>query len=190
MTRSASALRISRTSQILSIRSPVLLPLLSHIRDHPVTRSVVSEPTAHIMVRLCHAMTAIRFGYYENSGTVSLSTCRPSHVPLRRNVLARRRCPIHALQCAHCALPTGQGVAWKKVDSRHTDGVGCTDVLPTSVRFHRWTLGFGQCSSHHIAQALQNHAIHVFGHLPLSDHALVPSPFRVEVRRSPRSHLP
>ena len=56
---------------------------------------------------------------------------------------AQLRCPIHALQCAHCASPIGQGVVWKKADSIHTDGVGYTDVLPTSVRFHRWTLGFG-----------------------------------------------
>ena len=146
---------------------------------HAVTRSVVNEPAAHITVRPCQAITVIQIGYYENSGTVSLSTCRPSHVPHRRNVLARRRCPIHVLQCAHCASPIGQGVAWKKVDSRHTDGVGCTDVLPTSVRFHRWTLGFGQFGSHHIAQALRDHAIHVFGPLPLSNQAPVPSPFRV-----------
>jgi hypothetical protein len=68
---------------------------------HPVTRSVVSEPAAHITVRPCQAITAIPIGYYENSGTVSLSTCRPSRVPLQRNVLARRRCPIHVLQCSH-----------------------------------------------------------------------------------------
>jgi hypothetical protein len=59
------------------------------------------------------------------------------------------------------------------------DGVGFTDVLPTSVIFHHWTLGFGQFSSRHIAQALRAHALHVFGHLPLSNQALVPSPFRV-----------
>jgi hypothetical protein len=99
----------------------------------PVTRSVVNEPAAHITVRLCQAITAIRFGYCENSVTVGLSACRRSHVPLRRNVLARLRCPIHVLQCTHCASPIGQGVAWKKVDSMHTDGVGSTDVLPTSV---------------------------------------------------------
>ncbi len=71
--------------------------------------------------------------YYENSVTMGLSACRRSHVPLRRNVLAQLRCPIHVLQCAHCASPIGQGVVWKKVDPIHTDGVGSTDVLPTSV---------------------------------------------------------
>ena len=116
-----------------------------------VTRSVVSEPTAHLTVRPCQAITALPIGYYENSVTVGLSTCRRSHVPLRRNVLTRRRCPTHALQCARYASSIGQGVVWKKLDSIHTDGVGYTDVLPTSVQFHHWTLGFGQSSSHLIA---------------------------------------
>ena len=63
---------------------------------------------------------------------------------------------MHVLQCARCASPIGQGVAEKKLYSLHTDGVGCTDVLPTSVKFHRWALGFGQCRSHPIAQALRD----------------------------------
>ena len=66
-----------------------------------VTRSVVHEPTAHITVRLCHAITAIRFGSYGNSVTVGFAAFRRSHVPLRRNVLTRRRCPTHVLQCLH-----------------------------------------------------------------------------------------
>jgi len=52
-----------------------------------VTRSVVSEPTAHFLVRLCQAITALPIGYCENSVTMGLSTCRRSHVPRRRNVL-------------------------------------------------------------------------------------------------------
>jgi hypothetical protein len=86
---------------------------------------------------------------------------------------------MHVLQCARCASPIGQGVAEKKLYSLHTDGVGCTDVLPTSVKFHRWALGFGQYRSHPIAQALRDEAFHVLGPLPLSNQALVPSPFRV-----------
>lgn len=35
-------------------------------------------------------------------------------------------------------------------------------VLPASVRFHRWILGFRQSSFSHIAQALQGRIIHVF----------------------------
>jgi hypothetical protein len=36
MTNSALALRISRTSQLPAIGSPVPLPLLSHVLGHPV----------------------------------------------------------------------------------------------------------------------------------------------------------
>ena len=77
----------------------LLAVILAFFMGTWVTRSVVSEPTAHLTVRLCPAITAFRIGYYENSVTVGLATFRQSHVPLRRNVLARRRCPIHALQC-------------------------------------------------------------------------------------------
>ena len=79
-----------------------------------VTRSVVSEPTAHLTVRLCQAITAIPIGYCEHSVTVGLSTCRQSPVPRRRNVLARRRCPIHALQCLREASSITQGVPQAK----------------------------------------------------------------------------
>jgi hypothetical protein len=71
--------------------------------------------------------------YYDGSVTLGLAPHRPSHGASSRNVLARLRCPVRLLECAHCTSPTGQGVAWKKVDPRHTDGVGCTDVLPTGV---------------------------------------------------------
>ena len=65
-----------------------------------------------------------------------------------------------------------------------------TDVLPMSVRFHPWTLGFRQSSFNHIAQALQDRNLHIFGYSLLYEHALVPSPFRVQVSCSPRRHLP
>ncbi len=64
----------------------------------------------------------------------------------------------------------------------------CIDVLPKSVHFRHWTLGFRQYSFNLIAQALQSHNIHVFCCSPLYRHALVSSPFQVQVSRSPRSH--
>jgi hypothetical protein len=64
------------------------------------------------------------------------------------------------------------------------------DVVPKSVRFHRWGLGCRQSSFRHIAQALRDEALPVFGQLPLSIHALVPSSFRTQVRWSPRSRAP
>jgi hypothetical protein len=41
-----------------------------------------------------------------------------------------------------------------------------SDVVPTSVRLHHWTLGFRQFSFSHIAQALQGRTVHVFRVLP------------------------
>jgi hypothetical protein len=176
MTKPAAAFRIARTSQVLAIRSPVPLPLLSHVLDHSV-----GGPRAngtHYGPSVSRHYSA-PFGYYENSGTLRLVSCRPSHVPLRRNVRARRRCPIHVLQCVRYASPIAQGVPRAKVEPVARDGVGLLDVLPTSVPLHRWTLGFGQSCSHPIAQALQDYALHVFGHPPLSRHAVVPYPFGV-----------
>src|SRR2546428_13989780 len=37
-----------------------------------------------------------------------------------------------------------------------------TDVLPTSVQFHPWRLGFKQSSLSPIAQALHGHSVHIF----------------------------
>src|SRR5262245_23916402 len=159
MTSRLWPLRISRAFPWLVIGPPVLLPLLSHVLGHPFGGQRANGTHSGPSVS-CYYSTPL--GYYENSGTMRLASCRPSHVPHQRNVLARRRCPIHALACVRYASSIGQGVAWKKADSIPTDGVGDTDVLPTSVRFHHWTLGFGQCRSHRIAQALQDHAIHVF----------------------------
>jgi len=42
-----------------------------------------------------------------------------------------------------------------------------SDVLPTSVRLHRWTLGFREFTFSRIVQALQNRSVHVFHYLPL-----------------------
>jgi hypothetical protein len=117
--------------------------------------------------------------YSWHSVPFGLAPGRPSHVPSQRNVRERRRCPIHALQCARCASSMGQDVPQTKAGSVASHSVGYADGLPTSVRFHHWTLGFGSSNSHHIAQVLQDHNIPVFGCPLLYDHALVPSPFRV-----------
>ena len=58
------------------------------------------------------------------------------------------------------------------------------------VHFHRWTFGFREFTFSRSAQALQNRSIHVFCCVPLSQQALVPVPFRVEVSWSPRSLCP
>ena len=121
MTRSASALRISRTSQRLGIRSPLLLPLLSHVLGY---RSVVSEPTAHSMVRLCRPITELRLG---TMSTPSPWDSRPVGDPMFRTggtCQAQRRCPMHALKCAHCASSIVQGVPRANLHPMAHDGVG------------------------------------------------------------------
>jgi hypothetical protein len=52
-----------------------------------------------------------------------------------------------------------------------------------SVRFHRWRLGFKQCSFRLIARALQDKTLSVFEPFPLLQHALFPYGFRFQVNR-------
>jgi len=56
-------------------------------------------------------------------------------------------------------------------------------VVAASVKFHRWRWGFGQSSSHLIAQVSQDDLVHAFPCLPLFRQALVPSGFRLQVSR-------
>ena len=46
---------------------------------------------------------------------------------------------------------------------------------------HSWRFGFKQSSFNLVAQVLQDDTLHVFRHLPLSQHAIVPSSFRIRV---------
>ena len=101
----ASAFRISRTSQMLGIR---------HLCHFP----------------LCTALPCALVGrdsheYYWHSVTMGLASGRPSRVPSQRNVLERRRLPIHPLQCPRWASAIAQGVPSAKVEPMARDGVGC-----------------------------------------------------------------
>ena len=102
----------------------------------------------------------------------------------------RRRLPTHILECTHCASSIRTGRTTSESLTRGFRRHRRSDVLPKSVRFRHWTLGFRQFSFSHIAQALQSNSAHVFGCPLLYQHAVVPSPFRVQVSRSPRSHCP
>jgi hypothetical protein len=62
--------------------------------------------------------------YYDGSVTMGLASGRPSRVPSPRNVLERRRLPIHPLQCPRWASAIAQGVPWAKVEPMARDGVG------------------------------------------------------------------
>jgi hypothetical protein len=53
---------------------------------------------------------------------LGLAPGRPSHVPVVLNVLARRRCPIHPLQCARCTSPIMRRVRTAKVYRYAHDG--------------------------------------------------------------------
>src|SRR5215467_5848074 len=52
----------------------------------------------------------------------TLAPGRPSHVPVVLHVLARRRCPIHPLQCARCTSPIMRRVRPAKVYRCAHDG--------------------------------------------------------------------
>ena len=62
--------------------------------------------------------------YYEHSVILGLASLRPSRVPSLRNVLERRRLPMHPLQCPRWASAITQGVPSAKVEPMARDGVG------------------------------------------------------------------
>jgi len=142
MVSAASALRISRTSQPLALRSPVPLP--------PVHGSPVRPGGASLPRVLWHSVT------------LGLAPRRQSRVPSLRNVLARRRRPTYALECVRYASPIEQGIPRAKLELVALDGVGLQTCYRRVCQFHRWTLGFRQSSFRPIAQALQGSLIHVF----------------------------
>ena len=55
----------------------------------------------------------------------------------------------------------------RRKSNRWLSMASVADVLSTSVRLHRWTLGFREFTFSLIAQALQNRSVHVFPYLPL-----------------------
>ena len=78
---------------------------------------------------LCTALPCALVGrdsheYYEHSVILGLASFRPSRVPSLRNVLERRRLPIHPLQCPRWASAITQGVPSAKVEPMARDGVG------------------------------------------------------------------
>ena len=78
--------------------------------------------------------------YYDGSVTVGLAPGRPSRVPVVLHVRARRRCPIHPLQCARCTSPIMRRVRTAKVYRHAHDGAaarrgrGECEVPPLEIR--------------------------------------------------------
>src|SRR3954453_5492298 len=85
-------------------------------------------------------------------------------------------------------LPAGPTTNKRRI--RSSNRRRCTGVLPTSVSFRHWALGFRQFSFSHIAQVLQVHSLHGFNCFPLHDMLLSPFLFRSRLVRSPRSVYP
>src|SRR5215831_21143996 len=170
MTSPAAAFRISRTSQALGMRPPVPLP---PVHGSPVRPGGASRP--RVLLALRDRGTRVR----------QAIPCSVTEERLENDV-GSPFIPFNAL--------AGHRPSCRVYHERKSNPwlamASASDVLPTSVRFHPWRLGFTQSSLSLIAQALQDHSVHIFRCPPLSDHALVPSPFQVQVRRSPRSHMP
>ena len=62
------------------------------------------------------------------------------------------------------------------------------DAVAASVRFHRWGLGFRQCSFRPITRALRDDTFSIFQWLPLFWHAVFPSGFRPQVNQMAQEH--
>ena len=77
--------------------------------------------------------------YYDGSVTVGFAPGRPSRVPVVLHVRARRRCPIHPLQCARCTSPIMRRVRTAKLSRHAHDGAavrrgrGACEVPPLEI---------------------------------------------------------
>ena len=118
--------------------------------------------------------------YYEDSVTVGLAPRRRSRVPFSTERVEHDvGAPFIPLNRFVIDRLSGEGY-----DARKSNAPLLTaspvDAVATSVRFHRWGLGFRQCSFHHIAQVLQSPNPYTSsGGLRFTDMLLSLPPFRV-----------
>jgi hypothetical protein len=85
------------------------------------------------------------------------------------------------------APPVGGGNPQKR--ERSAPGGRCVrDAVAASVRFHRWGLGFRQCSFRPITRALRDGTFSILQWLPLFWHAVFPSGFRPQVNQMAQEH--
>jgi hypothetical protein len=86
----------------------------------------ISHPSPFHMPSTCHPSPCNGFSpspdYYDGSVTLGLAPGRSSRVPVVLNVRARRRCPIHPLQCARCTSPIMRRVRTAKLYRHAHDG--------------------------------------------------------------------
>jgi hypothetical protein len=103
--------------------------------------------------------------YYRDSVALALAGGRRSHIPFVRYVLARRRRPVRLLERIH--YPPALPQELLDVEHNYIGMARCRSqaFFPADVRLHPWILGFGQSSSHHIAQVLQSLSYNAFTEL-------------------------
>jgi len=101
---------------------------------------------------------------------------------------AWRRRPIHPLQWSRSSSPDRSEVAGRESLTIRPRWRCVVDAVAAGVRFHRWGLGFRQCSFHPITRVLRDGIFSVFQWLPLFQHALFPSGFRLQVNRMTQEH--
>jgi hypothetical protein len=117
--------------------------------------------------------------YYEDSVTLGLAPRRRSRVPFGTERLEHDvGVPLIPLNRFVIDRLSSEGYGAQKPDAPLLTA-SPVDAVATSVRFHRWGLGFKQSSFRLIMRALQDGTISVFWPLPLFRHALVPSGFRL-----------
>ena len=121
--------------------------------------------------------------YYEDSVTLGLAPRRRSRVPFGPERLEHDvGVPLIPLNRFVIDRLSGEGYGTRNSHAPFLTA-SPVDAVAKSVRFHRWGLGFKQCSFRPIMRALQDDTISVFWPLPLFRHALVPSSFRLQVNR-------
>ena len=123
-----------------------------------------------------------------DSVTLGLAPRRRSRVPFGTERLEHDvGAPLIPLNRCVIDRLSGEGYGAQKSDAPVLTA-SPIDAVARSVRFHRWGLGFRQCSFRPIARALRGGAVGVFGRPPLLGHAVVPSGFRPQVNPTAQEH--
>jgi len=119
--------------------------------------------------------------YYENSAPVGVAAGRVSRGTSLSPVRARCRCPTHPLAWPHWPSPAVQRVRRLAVQTVAHSSIGDQTVFRWERPCSERRLGFGVSTSHHGAQVLRHRSGYRRLNPPLSQHALVPCTFRIQV---------
>ncbi len=119
--------------------------------------------------------------YYENSAPMGVAAGRVSRGTSLSPVRARCRCPIHPLEWPHWPSPAVRRLRRFTVQAAAHSSIGDQTVFRWERTFSERRLGFGVSTSHHGAQVLRHRPGSRRPNPPLSQHALVPYTFRIQV---------